>query len=280
MIPHVALPGSALHCAPGGLPAISWPGLNQAGLDAYVTTRDGGVSTGPFAGLNLGLHVGDRDENVLTNRERVASALGASLDDMVFGEQVHRPSVTVVTAEHRGRGARSRSDALPATDALVTRVPGIVLAVLAADCVPLVLFDPAARVLACVHAGWRGTVRGVTSAAVATMRGFGSDPADVVAGIGPAVAPDRYQVGAEVVEQAEAAFGSRVGQVVRTDGSGRWTFDLWRANAIQLADAGVPESQVHVAALPTGPGTPFFSHRFEGPCGRFAAVARLAGAAS
>jgi YfiH family protein len=253
----------------GGLPLITWPGLRQPDLDAYVTTRDGGVSAGPYATLNLGLHVGDHVEHVLANRARVAEALGATPDDLVFGQQVHRPAVAVVTEAHRG------GDAIPETDALVTTVPGIVLVVLVADCVPLVLFDPVARVVACVHAGWRGTVQNVTGAALAAMAALGSAPADVIAGIGPAVHPDRYQVGADVAEAAEAAFGDRAAQVVRPDGTGRWTFDLWRANAMQLADASVPDAQIHLAALGTGPGTPFFSHRFEGPCGRFAAVARM-----
>lgn len=268
-------PGSCARVDRRGLPMITWPALQRPDLDAYVTTRDGGISTGPYATLNLGLHVGDRDDDVLVNRTRVADALGASLDDFVFCEQVHRPSVAVITEAERGRGARRRTDAMAETDALVTTVPGIVLVVMVADCVPLVLFDPVARVLACVHAGWGGTVRNVTAAALATMSSLDSDPANVIAGIGPAIHPDRYQVGENVVEMAEATFGDRVSQVVRPDGTGKWTFDLWRANRIQLADAGVPDEQVHLAALGTGPGSPFFSHRFEGPCGRFAALARL-----
>ena len=258
-----------------GLPVVIWPALAARGVDAYVTTRRGGVSTDAYESLNLGLHVADQDERVLANRERVATALNASLDDFVFCEQVHRPSVAVITEEHRGRGARSVTDAMTRTDALVTAVPGIVLTVMVADCVPIVLFDPVARVLACVHAGWGGTVRGVTPGAVAMMRSLGSNPADIVAGLGPAIHPDRYQVGDEVVEAAEAAFQDRVDQVVHPDGTGRWTFDLWRANTIQLTDAGVPKTQVHVADIGTGPGSDFFSHRFEGPCGRFAAVARI-----
>ncbi|MGE3449699.1 MAG: peptidoglycan editing factor PgeF [Microbacteriaceae bacterium] len=266
------------HRTVGGLPVVSWPALQSPQLDAYITTRWGGVSAGSFGTLNLGLHVGDRDEDVLTNRERVAAALDASLDDFVFCEQVHRPAVQVVGAEHRGRGSRWLSDAIPATDALVTTEPGIVLVVMIADCVPIVLHDPDAGVLACVHAGWGGTVRGVTTAAIETMTSLGAAPAAIVAGIGPAIHPDRYQVGADVVELAEAAFGERTSEVVRPDGTGKWTFDLWRANALQLADAGVPDAQVHLAALGTGPGSDFFSHRFEAPCGRFAAVARLTGA--
>jgi len=265
-----------------GLPVVEWPAFDGLGLDAFVTSRRGGVSSGGYASLNLGLHVGDDAVAVVENRERVARAAGAGLDRFVFCEQVHQPGVHVVTAGDAGRGARGRADAVAATDALVTVTPGVVLVVMVADCVPLVLFDPVRRVLAVVHAGWAGTVRGVTPAAVEAMRGFGSDPADVVAGVGPSVHPERYQVGADVRGLAVAAFGPRAPEVVHPattahDGTEpRWTFDLWRAAAVQLAAAGLRPEVIHVAGMGTGPSTPFFSHRFEGPtAGRFAAVARL-----
>jgi polyphenol oxidase len=259
----------------GGLPTLAWPAFDDLGVDILVTTRDGGVSTGGFESLNLGLHVGDESGRVRANRARVATALGVTPQDFVWCEQAHRPTVQVVTEEHRGRGALEAADAVAGTDALVTAVPGLVLAVMVADCVPLVLLDPQARVVACVHAGWRGTVLGVTTAAVEAMTGIGADPARIVAGIGPAIAPDRYQVGPDVVDAAGEAFGRRAGEVVRPDGTGRWLFDLWGANQIQLEEAGVPAGRIHRSGRSTGPGTPFFSHRFEGPCGRFAALARL-----
>lgn len=259
----------------GGLPLLSWPVFDGHGVEAVVTTRAGGVSTGRYASLNLGLHVGDDPERVLANRTAVASALQARLDDFVFCQQVNRPTVLVVTDEHRGRGARDLTDAIPATDALVTQVPGIVLVMMVADCVPLVLFDPVQRALACVHAGWGGTVRGVTRAAVDALQELGTDPTDLIVGIGPSIAPDRYQVGADVVAAAAAAFPDQLDEVVRPDGTGAWTFDLWRANTLQLTNAGVPHDQIHLAGLDTGPGTPYFSHRSEGPCGRFALMARL-----
>jgi YfiH family protein len=252
-----------------------WPAFDGLPLDAVVTTRKGGRSTGSYAGLNLGLHVGDSDQNVLANRAVVASALNATPADMVFCEQAHRPNVVVVTEEHRGRGADSTASALPQTDAMVTTVPGIILVVMVADCVPVVLFDPVARVLGCVHAGWGGTVRGVSAATVEQMRTLGADPTRIVVGVGPSIHPSRYQVGADVVEMAAAQFPGQVDRVARPDGNGKWLFDLWEANVLQLTGVGVPAGQIHVAALDTGPGTPFFSHRSEAPCGRFAALARI-----
>jgi hypothetical protein len=251
-----------------GLPLLTWPGLAGPGVDAGVTTRHGGVSTGPYASLNLGLHVGDRPEAVLANRSRVAAAFGAGPQDLVFCAQPHGRTVAVVGDADRGRGSRDEDSAIPAADALVTATPGPVLVVLVADCVPLVLLDPVARVLAVVHAGWRGTVAGVTTAAVEAMTTLGARPADVVAGIGPAVAPDRYQVGPEVADAARAA---GLDDAVRADGTGRFLFDLVGANARVLREAGV--AAVATAGVPTGGD--FFSHRAGAPTGRFAAVARL-----
>ena len=155
---------------------LAWPSLDALGVDAFVTTRHGGVSAGPYATLNLGLHVGDTEADVLVNRRRVAAALGADLGDFVFCNQVHGRRVAVVSAADRGRGALRLGDAVAVTDALVTTDPGTVLAILVADCVPIILVDPQAGVLACVHAGWRGTVAGVTGAALHAMQGLGARP--------------------------------------------------------------------------------------------------------
>lgn len=168
------------------------------------------------------------------------------------------------------------ADAIPATDALVTRDADVVLTVMVADCVPIVLYDPVAHVLGCVHAGWRGTVKRVGEAAVRSMQALGSRQENVIAGLGPAAAPDRYQVGPDVVEAAQRGLGERAREVIRPDGTGRWVFDLWTANRIVLGEAGVPDGSIHVAEIATGsdPGL-FFSAREDRPCGRFAAMARL-----
>lgn len=261
----------------GNLDVLAWPAFDGLELDAVVTTRRGGVSTGPYESLNLGLHVGDDGADVLANRRLVAAALGADIGDMVFCDQAHGREARVVTAGDRGRGSLSLDDAITRTDALVTAEPGIVLAVMVADCVPIVLYDPVAHVLACAHAGWRGTVARVTEAAVTAMRALGASPASIVAGIGPAISPRRYQVGEDVLDAARQCFGARAGEVIRPDGSGRWLFDLWTANQIVLRDTGVADSHMHLAALPTGSAGDglFFSDREVRPCGRFAAVARL-----
>jgi polyphenol oxidase len=285
--------------AAGALRLLTWPALEASGADAAVTARSGGVSSGPYATLNLSLSVGDDPASVLENRRRLAAALGARPGDLVFARQVHGAGVRIVGEADAGSGAFSLDDAIPDTDALVTGSPGVLLAILTADCVPIVLHDPVAGVLACVHAGWRGTVARVSAAALAAMQTLGSHPSDVIAGVGPAAAPARYQVGPDVHQAVTGAFGPAAAAFIRPDPvPGRWLLDLWEANRFLLREAGVPAAQIHVTDLPTGPvdlqardhlaGSPttgdlvdearrgyFFSDRAARPCGRLALVARL-----
>jgi hypothetical protein len=275
-----------------GLPVLTWPAFDPLPVEAMVTTRHGGVSAGSYATLNLSFAVGDEAANVRENRRRAAAALGADPADFVFAAQVHGGRAEVVSAADRGRGTLAAGDAVGPADALVTATPGTVLAILVADCVPIILYDPAAHVLACVHAGWRGTVARTARAALAAMCTLGTRPEDVIAGIGPSVAAGSYQVGEEVAGAARDAFGEEEVAGAARDafgrqaqallrpaaggGPGQWLFDLPAANRHVLRAAGVPDGQIHVTATPTGPGPGlFFSHRAERPCGRFALAARL-----
>jgi YfiH family protein len=279
-------PATAFRAAVG-LNLLTWPALDASGADAAVTARSGGVSAGPYATLNLSLTVGDDPGCVLENRRRLAAAFGASPGDFIFARQEHGVGVRVVGEADRGSGALRLDDAIGSAsevggaggaDGLVTASPGVVLAILTADCVPIVLHDPVAGVLACVHAGWRGTVAGVTAAAVAAMRGLGTRPSDVLAGIGPAVGADRYQVGPDVHEAVSRSFGPAAPEFIRPDPSapGRWLLDLPSANGHALREAGVPGPRIHAAGIPTGPAPGhFFSDRAARPCGRLALVARL-----
>ena len=304
--PGLASAGPAKLRAAGALSLLTWPALDASGADAAVTARGGGVSSGPYATLNLSLTVGDDPALVLENRRRLAAALGARPADFVFARQVHGAGVRIVGEADRGSGAFRMDDAIADADALVTTAPGVVLAILTADCVPIVLHDPVAGVLACVHAGWRGTVARVCAAAVAAMTSLGSRPSSVVAGLGPAASPARYQVGPDVHHAVTQAFGPAAAAFIRPDpkapaspgAPGRWLLDLWAANRHALREAGLPDHQIHAADLPTGPTDPtvpmdptaptaptsftdptspgyFFSDRAARPCGRLALVARL-----
>jgi len=254
---------------------LRWPALDATGVvDAVVTTRHGGHSSGPWTSLNLGLHVGDDPGVVVRNRAVAASAIGATLDDLVFCRQTHGTTVGMVTAADRGRGTHSDADALDDTDAAVTAAPGVGLVVMVADCVPVVLVDPATRVLGCAHAGWRGTTADIVGATVAAMVRLGADPGRIVAGIGPAIGVADYQVGPDVAEAASATLGDVAPEVLFPDGSDQWRFDLPGANSLLLRRAGVAADNIHAMATDTA-SPDLFSHRRDQPCGRFAAMARL-----
>ena len=239
----------------GALRLLTWPALEASGADAAVTARDGGVSSGPYATLNLSLSVGDDPARVLENRRRLAAALGANPGDFVFARQVHGAGVRIVGPADRGSGAFTLDDAVPDTDALVTTSPDVVLAILTADCVPIVLHDPVAGVLACVHAGWRGTVARVPAAAVAAMQSLGSRPSDILAGVGPAVAPARYQVGPDVHQAVTQAFGPAAATFLRPDPAapGRWLLDLWSATRHVLREAASPTPRSTPPPSPPAP---------------------------
>lgn len=257
-------------------PLVPWAGAETHGVAVGVTTRHGGWSTGPYESLNLGLHVGDDAETVVRNRVAAADAFGVALDSWVMARQVHGVAATVVGPAQRGRGARSEHDAIPSTDILVTRSPGITLAILVADCVPLALVDPEAGIVAVVHAGWRGTAAGAVGRALSTMRECGADADRVHAFLGPAVEPDRYQVTDEVRRALAGAEGPADldGAVARPDGAEHWLVDLVAANRQQLLAHGVPDDHIVVSDTTTTHAD-FFSDRAERPCGRFALLARL-----
>ena len=260
-----------------GLDLLGWPAFEGLPVEAFVTARGGGTSVGAYASLNLSFAVGDEPGAVLENRRRVAAAIGVGLGDFVFSRQVHGAGVRVVTSADRSAGAFAVDPQVPEADALVTRDPAVVLAILAADCVPIVLYDPVAHVLGCVHSGWRGTVARVSEAALAAMSSLGATPENVVAGVGPAISPERYQVGADVADAVERGLGAAAAEVIRPDGTGKWLLDLWAANRIVLSEAGLADEHINVAAIPTGAAgnNLFFSDREVRPCGRLALVARL-----
>jgi YfiH family protein len=272
----MALRGPSSEIEPDhGVPVLRWPAFRALGVDVAVTTRDGGTSQGPYESLNLGLHVGDDPASVIENRRRAAASVGAQLEDLVFANQVHGTTVAIVTDADRGRGTTSVDDALPDADVLITTSEEPVLVILVADCVPIVLFDPLARVLCCVHAGWRGTVARAVIKAVDAMETKGADPARIIAGIGPAIGKDNYLVGDEVAEQARELELSELHEVLQFVAPGQWRFDLPESNRLLLRESGVPPENIYVAEACTGSPGPFFSDRALRPCGRFGLLARL-----
>jgi hypothetical protein len=280
--------------APGNLPLRPFP-FHGAEVTAVVTTRHGGVSTGVYDSLNLGDHVGDDHSNVVENRRRVASAVG--VDRLTVADQTHGARVAVIGASLAGRGhdgAADSKDALPDTDAMVTNLPGAALAVIVADCAPVVLFDPVRRAVGVAHCGRPGTVRGTLPATIDALgSSYGSRPGDLLVGIGPAIGRDSYEIGsAEAAEVAAAFPGTALPEtgafpetgefpeakasLLRPTRPGHSNFDILGALRSQLRAAGVPDANVHPMGIDTRTSTgEFFSDRAARPCGRFMAIAML-----
>jgi YfiH family protein len=226
-----------------------------------VTDRRGGRSRPPYDSFNLGDHVGDDPDAVAANRDRVATELGVPPERLVWMRQVHGTGVTVVD--------RPQTEPVPDTDALVTAARGLVLCVLVADCVPVLLADPEAGVVAAVHAGREGLRQGVVPAAMAAMAALGSRPSGTSALLGPAVCGACYEVPREM--QADVARVSPAA-AVRTR-KGTPGLDLRAGLTDVLRAAGVAE----VVQDPrcTVEDRFLFSHRRDGVTGRQAGLVWL-----
>lgn len=249
-----------------------------ASLDAFVSTRRGGVSSPPYDSLNLGLRVGDEDEAVVENRRRLFAAFGLELERSVWCRQIHADGVAVVDAGDAGRGSTEEESIVQDADALVTDTPALPLCVTLADCVPVVIHDPDRGVVGLAHAGWGGTVARICSRTVEAMsERFGSDPAAIVAAIGPSIGPDGYEVGADVLERARDAYGERAEEILAPLEGGKALFDLWTANRIDLEGAGVSPDRIEVSGIAGERQLgDFYSHRHEGAAtGRFIAAVSL-----
>lgn len=174
---------------------ITHPLLDKAGLRHGFFTRQGGVSTGLYGGLNTGLGSADDPAAVEENRRRVAATLGGGPEDLAACYQIHSSLTRVAT----GPWAGDR----PEGDAVVTATVGVIPAVLTADCAPVLLADAEARVVGAVHAGWKGALGGVVHSAVTAMESLGARPNRIVAVIGPCIGQASYEVGADFKERFE-----------------------------------------------------------------------------
>jgi polyphenol oxidase len=240
-------------------------------LQHFVSTRNEGVSEGLFKSLNLSFKVNDLPENVVINRKILADRLGVAYEKLFFPDQCHTNTIKCV--EHRSIAADFME-----TDALVTNCPGIALGVLAADCVPLVFFDPSEKVIAAAHAGWKGTVKLIVPGVIKMMhQQFHSNPADILVGIGPAISQANYEVDAPVIREVSKLFWGVNKFYKPTDSEGHYLLDLQGLNRELLIREGVPGKNIEVMPVCTFENPKlFFSARRDGfNTGRFGSVIAL-----
>jgi polyphenol oxidase len=234
-----------------------------------IFTRDGGVSPAPWNSLNLGGTVGDERSNIIENRKRIFSIFNRPVESIYDVWQVHGTDV-ICTMQ-----PRPLEQAHIKADAILTNNPQVTLFMLFADCVPILLFDPVLRVVGIAHAGWKGTVNKIAACAVQKMKEvYGSEPQNILAGIGPSIGPDHYEVGEEVIGRVKSSFGINANEILFHPDH-KTHLNLWEANRLILNEQGV--TQVQVAEICTACHTEeWFSHRGDkGKTGRFGALIAL-----
>ena len=243
--------------------------FNSLPVRHAVFTRQGGVSPEPWGSLNVGGTVGDDLARVKENRLLSFQALGCNPESIFDVWQVH--SADVVCA----RAPRPIDESYRQADIILTDKLDVTLFMRFADCVPILVFDPRKAVIGVAHAGWMGTLRDVaTNTVTALHKNYGSNPADIIACIGPSIGPDHYEVGADVILQVMQKFGDESDQMLLSN-NGKIHFDLWKTNKLLLERAGV--GKIEVAGICTACHTEdWYSHRAEkGRTGRFGALISL-----
>ena len=231
----------------------------------FITTKEGWVS-----GYKPRF-TGDQESDYLEFRKELAHSGEWNTDQFIFPRQTHSDHVVVATSE-------IKTAAIEDTDALITNKPGLFICVQTADCVPILLFDPQKKVVAAIHAGWKGTVSRIAQKTVRLMsEKFGCNPSDIVAGIGPSIHIHAYEVGSDVIDAVTDSFSNWPALLKPSLTKGKAYFDLWEANKTALVDAGIQEENIEVLGLCSFEQADlFFSARREGAdTGRMVSAIRL-----
>ena len=250
----------------GALPYFSFAPFDELGLINAFTTKKGGISTGCFSELDLGLSL-EPMEILRENYVRAAKALGADPMKLVSSWQTHTTNVRRMTAEDAGKGPFRERD-YKDVDGMVTDVPGLTLVTYYADCVPLYFYDPVHRAIGLSHSGWKGTVGRMAEKTVRKMQEcFGTDPKELLAGIGPSICRDCYEVSEDVAEAFRENFTAEECRSILYPGKapGKYQLDLWEANRRIMAGSGIPEANIFVTDICTRCNPELlYSHRVMG----------------
>lgn len=231
-----------------------------------VFTRHGGVSPEPWGSLNVGGTVGDDLERVKHNRFLSFDAMGCAPESIFDVWQIHSADVVCANAP------RPQGESYRQADVILTDKRDVTLFMRFADCVPIMVHDPRNGVIGIAHAGWMGTLRDVATITIRAMqKNYGSNPADIMACIGPSIGPDHYEIGADVILQVMQTFGDE-SEALLASHHGKIHFNLWETNRRLLERAGV--GQIEISGVCTACHTDdWFSHRAEkGRTGRFGAL--------
>ena len=219
----------------------------------FVTTRHGGVSKGTYASFNCSPYTNDTCMNLNRNQHLLFHHTEHQIKELFIPEQVHGCTSLIINESfQRDNSVEARKRLLSGVDAVITGTPGYCICVTTADCVPVLLYDNKHRVVAAIHAGWKGTVKHIVAHVMERMsHSFGTQGENVVACIGPSISLESFEVGDEVYEIfKESGFDMSAISVKKKD-TGKYHIDLWEANRRELLAAGVPAGQIEVAGICT-----------------------------
>ncbi len=235
-----------------------------------IFTRKGGISEGSFSSLNVSGSSGDFHENVVENRRRIFSAIERNPKSIFDVWQVHSSRVVFVD-EPRGQGEKHIQ-----ADAILTRSSNVSLFMQFADCVPIMVYDPEQKIIGTIHAGWQGTVKRIVQETIKYMvENLNSNPENILAGIGPSIGPDHYEVGNNVLEMVNSNLSEFKNDVVSNNNE-KFYFNLWEANRLLLQQSGVRQIEVSNLCTACNLGE-WYSYRLEGKkSGRFGMLLGLA----
>lgn len=248
---------------------LQFPSIENTGIVKHAfSTRFGGVSKGIWSTMNLSFTMGDDPKDAYENFHRYAVLFGVPDDRMVLSHQTHTVNVRVVTEKDCGKGLTKERD-YSDVDGLITNLPGIMLSVFAADCVPLLFVDPVNKAIGASHSGWRGTVNRMGKVTIEKMsENFGTNPKDLVCAIGPSICRDCYEVSEDVALEFKKEFPGHESEILTDDGLNekgehKFHLDLWNANRIVMEEAGVQSRNISMTDICTNCNPDLlFSHRF------------------
>ncbi|MFP4661145.1 MAG: peptidoglycan editing factor PgeF [Halanaerobiales bacterium] len=213
-------------------------------IKAYFTSRKGGVSTGKYDSLNLGLHTIDQKEFVLKNRRLIAESIGIEAESFTAAEQIHGDKIYNVQDRDKGSGALDYQNSINGVDALFTDKAEIPLISFYADCVPLYFVEPGRKIIALAHAGWKGTVKKIGKKTILAMENkYDIKAGDVWVAIGPSISRDFYQVDDYVLNKFREAYPDYRDFIV-DKGKGQYLLDLWQANIYSLKEVGIEDKHI------------------------------------
>jgi YfiH family protein len=252
-----------------GIRTYHFNNLTRSEIFHAIFTRQGGVSQFPYESLNFGGTVGDKPTHVLENHKRAFMAINKPLESRFDVWQVHGKDIIIT--EH----PRTDSEKHQKADGIITARPGITLMMRFADCVPVMVADPVKKIVGIYHAGWQGTHLKIGAEFINTMKSmFHSNVENLIAGIGPSICTDCYQVGEDLKLKFRDAFGKKGDRFLKVF-NGSYHLDLWMANRLILEECGL--QNIEVAGICTAHNkSEWYSHRGEfGKTGRFGAIISL-----